>query len=190
MSLASRAARISEHHRALAIKQGTARVNELYGGAGRQQQYDDFLNALRSRYQTDLGDQKRIADRLGKFNAARRGLTAGSADFDARRRRGEDFIRALIGAETSAQGSVSRLRTADEGARQSALAMVQGGMDASTNANRAQSIMRSNLQTEMADFMPAALSSLAGVGADVYMTGARNDAYQRGIMDARAKLYG
>jgi hypothetical protein len=121
---------------------------------------------------------------------ARRGLTTGSADFDARRRRGEDFMRALVGSENRAQATIGGLRQRDEGARQSALAMIYGGADASTGANRAQSSMQANLQGAQADFIPYALDSIGEAAADAYGYGVRDDAYSRGGQDARARLYG
>jgi hypothetical protein len=172
------------------INEGVGQVNAIFGSAGRQSQYDELLKALRERYQFDLGEQKTTADRQGKFAMARRGLTTGSADMDSRRRRGEDFMRALVGSENQAQATIGGLRQRDEGARQSALAMIYGGLDASTGANRAQQTMQANLQGSLADFVPQALGQIGGAGASAYGYGQRNDAYSRGSQDARARLYG
>lgn len=187
---AERQARIAENRRMQGINEAVGQINALYGSAGRQRQYDDLLGALRERYQFDLGQQKQTADRRGKFAMARRGLTTGSADFDARRRRGEDFMRALVGSENSAQATIGRLRSNDDAARRSMLSMAYSGMDASTAAQRAQATMSANIQGAQADFIPYALDSIGEAGADAYGMGIRDDAYTQGGNQVRQRLYG
>jgi hypothetical protein len=183
-------ARIAENRRMQGINEAVGQINALYSSSGRQRQYDDLLGALRERYQYDLGDQKKTADRRGKFAMARRGLTSGSADFDARRRRGEDFMRALVGSENQAQATIGKLRQQDDSTRRSMLAMAYGGMDAGTGAQRAQQMMSANIQGAQADFIPYALDSIGEAAADAYGVGVRDDAYTQGGEDARRRLYG
>lgn len=172
------------------INEGTGQVNAIFSGKGRQAQYDSYLKALRDRYMTDLGQQKRDIDRSDKFSMARRGLTQGSADFDRKKRRGDDYLKALVANENSAQSAVGRLRQSDENTRNSLLDMVYGGMDASTAANRAHFGMQANSQAAQSAFIPQALDAGFGGAADAYGAQVANNAYGRGARQTRSELYG
>lgn len=186
-SKADKQAKINESNRLRSINEGVGQVNAIFGA--REPQYDDFLQALRDRYTSDLNDQQTIVDRQSKFSLARRGVIGGSSEIDTQRRNRKKFIQALIGNESRAQGTVGRLRQADEGSRQSLINTIFGGMDASMGAQRAAAGMRSNLQASMGDFIPQTIDSAIGAGVGAYATGVQRDAYAQGRQSAREALY-
>lgn len=187
-SKADKQAKVNESNRLRAINEGVGQVNAIFDA--REPQYNDYLQALRDRYEADISDQSAIVDRQSKFDLARKGTIGGSSEIDTQRRNRKRRIQALIGNESRAQGSVGRLRQADEGSRQGLINTIFGGMDASTAAQRAGAGMRSNLQASMSDFIPQALDSAIGAGTQAYAYGAQRDAYGQGRQAARERLYG
>ncbi len=153
------AARAAEGQREADVSAATQRIDQMFDSGARQNQYSQYLNALRQHYTGDVNRQKQVADRNLRFGMARAGLTGGSASVDAGRTMGEEYLRALMGAERAAQGSVSDLRSADEQQRLSLIDLARGGMDATTASQRA---MR---------------------GMDMNITGARANAKQRNLGD-------
>lgn len=188
-SRAEKQARIAENERLQAINEGTGQVNAIFG-PGREREIGDFLQALRDRNQASLGDQKTILDRNTRFRTARRGVTGGSSDIDAKRRNQKSFIQALIGAEDRAQGAVGQLRQSDENTRQRLIDMVFGGSDATTATQRASQALQGNIQQAQGNFIPQALSDIVGAGANAYATGVQGDAFRAGSREAREALYG
>jgi hypothetical protein len=188
-SRSDKQAKINEDQRNRAIHEGIGQVNAIYG-SGREAQYGDYLQALRDRYTADLTDQSAIVDRKSKFSLARRGVIGGSAEQDTQRRNRKAYIQSLLANESGAQGAVGRLRQSDESSRQNLINMIFGGLDASTSAQRAGAAMRGNLAAAQSDFIPSALSSMAGAGANTYAQGAQYDAYRAGSRSAREALYG
>lgn len=185
---AERAARGAEDRRMRQINEGVGQVNALFNS--KKDQYDKFLHALRDRYMTDLGEQKTDIDRSDRFGMARKGLTKGSADFDRQARRGDDYLKALVANENSAQAAVGKLRQSDENTRLSLTDMIYGGMDASTASRRALSGQQANAQAAQAAYVPQMLDAGFGGAADAYGTQIANDAYGRGARRARSELYG
>lgn len=183
-------AKMFEDRRQRQINEGVGQVNAIFGGAGREAQYGDYLTALRDRGNADLNDQETIVDRASKFSAARRGVVGGSSEMDMQRRNRKKYIQALLGNESRAQGAVGQLRNRDESTRSSLINMIFGGMNAGTAANRAQFGMQANVQQGQSDFIPYALDSVGEAAADAYGVGARKDAYSQGGQRAREQLYG
>lgn len=164
---AQRAAEQRENERQAKIAQGTSAVNAAFDNPQREAQYADFLDASRKIYTDDVNRRNADANLQATFALARSGLTGGSRDRDVGQRLGEDYIQALTRAETLAQGDVGRLRDADRSAKQSILALVQGGLDASTAASQSASALRSGLEANAAGNQIDALGSLFGNVAEI-----------------------
>lgn len=140
------AARRAEGQRQAAQEGATQRIDQVFDSGQRQQQYDQYLNALRQYYQQDIGRQKDVADRTLRFGMARAGLTGGSAAVDAGRTLADEYTQALLTGERGAQASLSDLQAADEQTRLGLIDMTGAGMDATTAAQRAARAMRTNIQ--------------------------------------------
>lgn len=165
---ARRAAEDAEAARLENIANATRSVNEAFDAPERQRQYSSFLNALRDRFQQDLGRQRQVTQRNQKFALARSGLTGGSAAVDARRALGEDFSRGLLQAEDRAQSALGQLKSGDEAARLNLIQLAQQGLDATTVSQRAQSAARASTEGALGDAATRGLGDVFGASADVY----------------------
>lgn len=180
----------AEAARQIAIKQGSAAVNNIFDSPERAAQHEEFLKALREFYTADANKQKGIADRTLKFSMARNGLTGGSASVDANRTLGEEYQKGLLDAENKAQGAYSDLQGQDENTRMSLLSAVRSGLDATTAAQRAGAQMQSNAASAQSQSMAQGLGDIFGQTATTYKAGQDAAAKRRGILDAYGSFYG
>jgi hypothetical protein len=187
---ASKQAAKAEKERQLAMTEGTNRVNAVFDSPDRASQRQDFLTAVREHYLTDINRQKVKNDRNLKFSMARGGLTGGSAAIDANRVVGEDYTTGLLGAEERAQGAVSGLEAEDDQSRLNLLAMVQQGLDATTAASRAGSMVMTNTANARSNAFADSLGDVFGNSADIYKRQEELAARRRGERAAYDSLYG
>jgi len=151
------------------IANATNAINGIYESPKRQQQYSDFLNAVRTNYTNDANRQQAVTARQTKFAAARNGLTGGSADVDAQRRLGEEYSAGLVNAESKAQGALAGLKAQDNTARLNLTQLAASGLDVTSAAQQA------NAQLQQAADAAASSSTANGLG-DIF--GAATKAYQ------------
>lgn len=140
-----RQAELQEQERQRQIENATSVIEAIYGSPARQRQYDDFVQALRSYFTTDLDRRKSDVDREATFALARSGLVGGSAAAESARRRNEEYLRGILDVERRAQGSLADLMSADQQSRLQLIDMARGGLDATTGARRAAEMMHSNI---------------------------------------------
>lgn len=165
---AKKEAERAEAARLANIQAATGRINEAFDAPERQQQYGDFLSALRDRFQTDLGRQRSDTERNLKFSLARSGLTGGSAAVDAGRTVKEDFSRGLLQSEDRAQGALGQLKAGDEASRLNLIQLAQQGLDATTAASRAQHAARSSTLGALGDATSRGIGDMFSASADIY----------------------
>lgn len=179
---ATREAERQERNRTAEIERGNRLIDQSF--AGRQPQYDEFLNALRDTYRTDAERQKGIADRQLRFSSARGGLTGGSFAADAGENLADEFSRGILQAERRAQGALSGLQQQDESTRMNLMQMLQGGMNATTAAQRAASAMRTNLAGAQSQGQADSLGDIFGGTADLYRRQQEAASRRRGLSEA------
>jgi hypothetical protein len=179
-----------EKKRQAEITAGTSRVNNIFDAPERAAGRTDFLSAVRDHYRTGLDRDKARTDRRLKFSMARGGLTGGSAAIDANRVVGEDYTTGLLGAEERAQGAVSGLEAEDDQSRLNLLAMVQQGLDATTAASRAGSMVMTNTANARSNAFADSLGDVFGNSADIYKRQEELAARRRGERAAYDSLYG
>lgn len=180
----------AERERQIAMQGATDRVNRVFDSPERQAQIADFLAALRERFNIDANRQKADADRNQKFALARNGLTGGSAAVDANRRLGEEYTEGLLRAESGAQEAVGDLRSQDESSRMGILSMIRSGMDATTAASRAGSMMQANAQSAQGKAFSDGLGEVFGGTADLYKRQTEAAERRRGERAAYGSVYG
>ena len=164
------------------VRAATQSIDKIFDARGGQQQ--DFVNALRDFFTTDVRRQKTDADRQLKFGLARGGLTGGSAAKDAGVTLGEEFTRGLLSAEEKAQGSLANLRAQDESSRQSLLALAQTGLAPGTAAARASESIRANIEGAKSRGLSEGIGNVFGGTADIFRKQQEAAERRRGLKEA------
>lgn len=157
-----------EARKQAAIKQTTGQIDAIFSSPERQAQYAQFLESARKLYGDELMKKQKENSQQLKFALARSGQTGGSTAVDQGTKLGEAFQKGTIEAERMAQGDTAGLRQADEEARLRLIGLSQGGLDATTGINNAQSALLSNLQSGNASRNVKGVSDVFSSFADIY----------------------
>jgi len=165
---AQREAEAQERERQAAIRAGTDRVRGVFAAPGRQAEIGDFVGATRNLMTGEINRQKRENVRSNRFALARSGQLGGSLQADRTRQLGEAYGRGLLDVERRAQGAGADLRAADDEAQARLIALVQGGLDATTAAQQAAQAARSSLAAGAATRSAEGLGSAFASFADVF----------------------
>lgn len=120
-------------------------IDRSFGSQRRQNQYDDYVGALREYLGTELVRQKADASRQTKFALARAGQTGGSVASDTMAKLGDEYSRGALQNESTVQGSLAGLRDQDEIARTRLLALADSGMDLTTAARRTSEMQEASI---------------------------------------------
>ena len=163
---ASQAAEAREISRQRNIAASTQNIDRIFNQRGGQQQ--DFVNALREFFTTDIRKQQSEAARQVKFGLARGGLTGGSAAADIGTTLGEEFTEGLLESEQLAQGSLADLRASDERSRQSLLALAQTGLSPGSASRRASESIQANLEGARSRALVEGVGNVFGTTADIF----------------------
>lgn len=185
---AAEAAQQQENQRQAQIGQSVNQIDAAFGN--RQPQYDQYLNATRSLYNTELGRQQQVAARGQKFALARNGLTGSSVAADQGDELGREMAQGTIAAEQKAQGALSNLQSQDNAERLQLISLAQSGSDIGNANQQATDALRANLGTAMSSNVASGLGDIFSGVADSYKNTTNAAMAQRGINNARQNLYG
>lgn len=147
---------------------------KLYGEQ-RQAVYD--INAR------DVNRQYGDAEKANRFGLARNGLMGGSTDVDSNARIQEMTNEGLVKAGGIADNAASALRTADESARQSLIAMAQSGIDTGTAQQMAQKQLESSSQRAQGERSGASIGNLFGSLSQAYLRGNNNQSVMQNAIN-------
>jgi hypothetical protein len=155
------------------IQKGIAAVNSLYADPNRQKQYSDLAKNTTDYYTNQLSNAQGTgsfdeAQRKLKFAVARSGLGGGSAQADQSLKLGTDYQNALVSAAQKGQSAAAALQGQDEQTKQSIIAMIEGGLDATTAQSEAASALKANLSGNAADATAGSLGDLFSNVGDIY----------------------
>lgn len=182
--------RADEDARRVRIGQTIGQVNKIYDSPGRNQQYTDFLNAMRQQYGQQLGEQHGVAARNRKFAVSRSGLAGGSADVDSRRTLGEEHQKGLLAAENRSQSALGDLKSTDESSRLNLIQLAQSGLDAGTAASQAGAAIAANAASAKDNATVKGLGDVFGTTAETYKKQQEADAMRRGWQSPVGGPYG
>ncbi len=174
-------------------KQGAiSQVNTVFDDPSREAGYNRYLEAIRGIYGDELGRQKTDQARNLKFALARSGLYGGSVDVDSRKRLGDEFARATLQSERSAQSDLTRLRDRDEASRENLIALIRAGANPGETVNRGNSLLTSNLSSALAAGPVQGLGDIFGQTAETYRRINERAAQRRGLgyTATREDIYG
>lgn len=172
------------------IKAGIDSINALYADPSRQKQYSDLEKSTTDYYTTLLNDQQTIANRKLKFALARAGLGGGSQQAVEGEQLGKQYQLGLTEAAQKGQSAAAALRGTDEQTKQSLIAMVEGGLDATTAQSEAASALRANLAGGTADATAAGLGDLFGDVNQIYTNSLDQKAARAGQKYGYGSIYG
>lgn len=165
---ASKAAAAAEEQRQAEITASQKRIESIFSSPERNKQIEDFIASQRGLFQSDLDREKQENDRQLKFSLARSGLSGGSTDVDQNRELAELYLRGIAEAERRAQNSGAELRSQDQQSKQQLMSQVLGGADATTAAQNAAQMMRTNAALAGQDSTFGAFDSLFKDFSNIY----------------------
>ena len=140
----------------------------------REKLYDEQRQAVYDINAKDVNRQYGDAEKANRFGLARNGLMGGSADVDSNARLQEMTNEGLVKAGGIADNASSSLRSADESARQSLIAMAQSGIDTGTAQQMAQQQLESSSQRAQGERSGASIGNLFGGLSQAYLRGNTN----------------
>lgn len=181
-----------EQQRQAQIANTQSRINQVFDNPQRAADIANFVGATRQFYQQDLDKQKAIADRNLTFALAKSGLTGGSSQVDQQGVLGDNYAKGLLQVEQKAQGAGGALEAADQDARQRLISLATSGLDSTTGASQAASMMKSNLENQQAG-LGALSDAFSGVNNFVQQAKdaqQRRQGYYSTFGGARSALYG
>lgn len=185
---AAEAAQQQEQQRQANISQSVGQIDSAF--ANRQPQYQQYLDATRNLYSTELGRQQGVASRGLKFALARNGLTGSSVAADQGTELGREMAQGTINAEQKAQGKVSDLMNQDNAERLQLISLAQSGSDIGNANQQATDALRANLGSAMSSNVASGLGDIFGGLSDSYKNTTNAALAQKGINNARQNLYG
>lgn len=168
----------------------SANVTAINGAyTGREGQYKQFADALRTKYTNDLNRQQTEASRNLKFELAGSGLTGGSVAADKGRDLGREMAEGTVSAESKVNQAEAGLRGQDENSRLQLISLAQAGGDIGNPALQADSLLKANLQSANGG-AAGTLGDVFGSTAATYkaMQDARN--LRRGLTSSYEQIYG
>lgn len=185
---ASAAAQAQEAQRQANISENVNQIDSAF--AGRAPQYQQYLNATRNLYQTELGRQQGVASRNLKFALARSGLTGSSVAADQGNELGREMAQGSIQAEQKAQSGLADLESKDNAERLQLISLAQSGADIGNSATQSADALRANLGAAMNGSTANALGDIFG-GVTQSVNNFNNAAAtRRGVNNSNQYLYG
>lgn len=140
----------------------------------REKLYDEQRQAVYDINAKDVNRQYGDAEKANRFGLARNGLMGGSADVDSNARLQEMTNEGLVKAGGIADNASSSLRSADESARQSLIAMAQSGIDTGSAQQMALKQLESSSQKAQGERSGASIGNLFGGLSQAYLRGNTN----------------
>jgi len=185
---AAAAAQQTENQRQAQISSSVNSIDSAF--ANRQPQYDQYLDATRKLYQTELGRQQGVASRNLKFALARNGQTGGSVAVDQGDELGREMAQGTINAEQKAQGALSQLQNQDNAERLQLISLAQSGADIGNANQQATEALRANLGSAMAGSTANTLGDVFGELSKDTQNYQNAAMLRKGVNSANQNIYG
>ena len=185
---ATAAAQQQEQQRQAEISANVNSINSAFGN--RQPQYNQYLQATRNLYNTELGRQQQIASRNLKFALARNGQTGGSVAADQGNELGREMAQGSIQAEQKAQGGLAQLENQDQAERLQMISLAQSGADIGNAATQTADALRANLGSAMAGSTANSLGDVFGDLTKDYNNFQQAAMTRKGLNNSTQYIYG
>lgn len=166
------------------INQNVNSINDAF--QGRQGQYNDYLKALNTSYQSQLATQQGDASRGLKFALARNGQTGGSVAADQGGELQKEEGQGEITAAQQAQAKLAGLKSSDQAERQQLISLAQSGANVGNAGLQTADALSANLEGAQKELGPNTLGNIFG-GVANSISGYNTAAQQRlGLRAAQA----
>jgi hypothetical protein len=176
-------AKATEAARQSRISGNVRDINAAYNG--REPQYIQVGDAIRSRLNEGVQLQQQNAERKSKFALARGGLIGGSQQRDQSAVLNREARDATLGVEREAQKGVAGLRAADEDARARMIGLAQSGNDIGNATANTAAALKANIGNAQNSSNIANLGDLFGNTAATYRAQEDAAARRRGFTEAQ-----
>lgn len=185
---AAGAAAQAESQREAEISANVNSINQTF--AGRQGQYQQYLNAAQNTYQTELNRQQATAGRNLKFALARGGLSGSSVAADQGAELGREQAQGTITAEQKAQGALTNLQAQDQSERLQLINEAQSGTDIGDAAQQTAQALSANLNAAQSNVNAAGLGDVFGGLATTYNNMNNAALTRKGLNNSLQYVYG
>lgn len=154
--------------------------------ANRQGQYNSYLSALNTSYQTQLQQQQASAGRQLKFSLARGGQTGGSIAAQQGGELQREEGQGQITAQEQAQAKLAGLQSSDVAEKQQMISLAESGANIGNAAQQTATALQANLNNAQTNLGPNTLGQV--FGGITNTTNAMNTAYasRMGLRAAQA----
>lgn len=142
------------------INQNVNSINSAF--QGRQGQYDDYLKALNTSYQSQLATQQGDASRGLRFALARNGQTGGSVAADQGGELQKEEGQGQITAAQQAQAKLAGLKSSDQAERQQLISLAQSGANVGNAGLQTADSLSANLEGAQKELGPNTLGNIFG----------------------------
>jgi len=129
------------------------KLDSIYQGVG-----DDVSASLTK----DLNDQYEVAERNGRFNAARRGIRGGSSELDMQDTMQENYDKGVLDVSNKASNASLNMRNADSKTRLNMVQRILQGMSGDAAITSAQQSMRDNTENIRRQSLSQSLDNVFG----------------------------
>jgi hypothetical protein len=167
-----------------AVNQSIQGINAAF--ANRQAQYNNYLGAINTSYQTQLAQQQAQASRQLKFSLARGGLTGSSVAANQGGELQREMGQAQVSASEQAQAKLAGLESSDQATRQQAISLAESGANTGNAAQQTATQLQGNIANAQTNLGPNTLGAAFGGITNTY-TAMNNAAQSRlGLKAAQA----
>jgi hypothetical protein len=167
------------------ITQNVSAINNAF--ANRQGQYDQYLAALNTSYQTQLAQQQAQAGRQLKFSLARGGQTGGSIAAQEGGELQREEGQGQVTAQEQAQAKLAGLESSDVAEKQQMISLAESGANIGNAAQQTATALQANLNNAQSNLGPNTLGNVFGNINNT--TNAMNNAYQSRMGLRAAQAY-
>lgn len=157
---ASQQAQQQQQQQQQSVNTNIAGINQAF--AGRQSQYNSYLSALNSSYQTQLNLQQQQASRGLKFSLARNGETGSSVAADQGGQLQQQMGQGQITAEEQAQSKLAGLQSSDVAEKQQMIQLAESGANIGNAGQQAATGLTANLNNAESSLGPNTLGNVFG----------------------------
>lgn len=178
----------AEAQREAEIAANVNSINNAFNG--RQGQYQQYLGAAQSTYQTELNRQQNVAARNLKFSLARNGLSGSSVAADQGAELGRENAQGTITAEQKAQGALTGLESQDQSERLQLINEAQSGTDIGDAAQQTAQALSANLGAAQSNVNAAGLGDVFSGLASTYNNMTNAAMTRKGLNNSLQYVYG
>lgn len=187
---AAKQAQQNEDARNAQIQDSTNQINSIFDNPARQAQYSQLGKDTTNYYTQQLDQQQLKASNNLTFAMARNGQSGGSVSADQGTQLGKDYLNGVLDVQRRGDAAAAGLQAQDETSRANLIAAAQGGLDSTSAASQAASMLQSNVNNAKSNADSSALGNTFGDFSTLYQNSQNAAALRAGQKYAYGTVYG